>query len=209
MYYNYKHFFSIILVAICDANCRFILATLGSSGRDHDSYVWDNSDLAKLMEEGAANIPEATGGIDYHLVSDDAFKLSKHVTKGYPGIDLSLGQRVFNYRMKRARIPIEMSFGYMANKFRLLQTEIATPVNTTVKCVMAILSRHNLCIDARLPINEEVDLATGAAMAGPQVNPARDHRSESARTARAARDALKDFFQTKDGAVSWQFAHVM
>ena len=34
MYYNYKHFFSVVLMAIADCNYRFIYVDIGSYGKD-------------------------------------------------------------------------------------------------------------------------------------------------------------------------------
>lgn len=37
LYYNYKDFFSIVLLALVDANCKFIGIDIGSYGREGDS----------------------------------------------------------------------------------------------------------------------------------------------------------------------------
>jgi len=39
MYYNYKNFFSIVLLAIVDANYRFVLIDIGAYDKDSDSGV--------------------------------------------------------------------------------------------------------------------------------------------------------------------------
>ena len=37
LYHNYKHVYSIVMLAVVDANCKFILADVGSNGRACDA----------------------------------------------------------------------------------------------------------------------------------------------------------------------------
>ncbi|XP_025407183.1 protein ANTAGONIST OF LIKE HETEROCHROMATIN PROTEIN 1-like, partial [Sipha flava] len=45
LYMNYKHYFSIGLLAIADANYKFIYVDFGSYGKDSDSTIFKNSAL--------------------------------------------------------------------------------------------------------------------------------------------------------------------
>lgn len=40
LYFNYKNFFSIILFALTDANCKFIAVDIGSYGREGDAGIF-------------------------------------------------------------------------------------------------------------------------------------------------------------------------
>lgn len=42
LYYNYKHFFSIVLLAICDSNYNFTYVDVGSYGKSADSQIYKN-----------------------------------------------------------------------------------------------------------------------------------------------------------------------
>ena len=45
MYFNYKHTFSIVIMALADSNYRFTMIDVRATGSDGDSYVFCNSAL--------------------------------------------------------------------------------------------------------------------------------------------------------------------
>lgn len=47
-YYSRKGFFSVVLQAMCDGNCRFTWASMKAAGSTHDSTAWCITDLARL-----------------------------------------------------------------------------------------------------------------------------------------------------------------
>ena len=57
LYHNYKGFFSIVLMAICDANYCFTFFDLGQYGSNNDSGVLSNSQLGHLFDSNGLNIP--------------------------------------------------------------------------------------------------------------------------------------------------------
>ena len=82
LYYNYKGFFSIVLLAACDANYIFTVVDIGSYGSNNDSSVLNNCSFGKAMEAGILGIPpsEPTDGIidfslPYFFEGDEAFAL--------------------------------------------------------------------------------------------------------------------------------------
>lgn len=52
-----KHFFSIGLMAVADANYKLIYVDVGSYGKDSDSTIFRNSVLWKNLERNNLNIP--------------------------------------------------------------------------------------------------------------------------------------------------------
>jgi hypothetical protein len=81
LFFNYKKTFSIVLLAICDANYRFTMVDIGEAGRQSDGGVFANSnigfsiinDLVRLPE--AEILPNSDTVFPYVFVGDDAFPL--------------------------------------------------------------------------------------------------------------------------------------
>ena len=58
LYHNYKGWFSIVLLAVCDASCNFTLVDIGQYVRTNDSSGLNNSEMGKAFEDGSISIPE-------------------------------------------------------------------------------------------------------------------------------------------------------
>jgi len=50
LFYNYKHLFSISLLALVDANYCFISVEVGAVRKSSDSNVFKNSNIGRKME---------------------------------------------------------------------------------------------------------------------------------------------------------------
>ena len=56
-YYNYKHFFPLVLQGVADAHCKFLTIDVGASmGKQSDGGVFRNSDLFTCLESNAFNV---------------------------------------------------------------------------------------------------------------------------------------------------------
>jgi hypothetical protein len=106
LYYNYKHYCSIQLLAICDANNCFTYVDIGDNGKNNDASVYNNSRFNKKLQAGTLNIPEPaylSGKNDckmpFVLVGDEAFALSNAMMRPYGGKVLPQNKTVFNYRL--------------------------------------------------------------------------------------------------------------
>ena len=60
LYYNYKGFFSIVLLDICNADCCFTLFNLGQYGSNNDSKVLANSQIGQMLEDDLLHVPPDT-----------------------------------------------------------------------------------------------------------------------------------------------------
>ncbi|KAM4034471.1 uncharacterized protein ACNLHF_021105 [Anomaloglossus baeobatrachus] len=119
-YYNYKKFFSIVLMAITDAQYKFIAVDIGAYGRSNDSQVFKMSTMRRQLYVNTLDIPSARPLPDtcdppmpYVFVADEAFQLSEHLLKPYASRGLMPTQKIFNYRLSRARRMVECTFGIL------------------------------------------------------------------------------------------------
>lgn len=126
-FYNYKSFFSIVLLAFVGPQYQFLYIDVGCQGSASDAGIFRKSTLWKAVEANTIHIPpprslpqsndpifEASDtAIDHFFVCDDAFPLGKHLMKPYPSKNLSEERRIFNYRLSRARRISENVFGLL------------------------------------------------------------------------------------------------
>lgn len=149
-YYNYKGFHSTVLMALCDSQYRFTYVSIGSFGRDNDASIFSKSDLFKLFEDNTANVPSPdhvsagdTEPTPYYLIGDEIFALKTWLMKPYPGRGLNTEERVFNYRLSRARRTIENAFGILSARWRVFMRPIRADVSTVDSIVRACVCLHN------------------------------------------------------------------
>ena len=67
LYYNYKGFYSVVLLAICDAKYRFTHADIGQYGSGNDSGVLKHSKLGQGFENNEFDIPPPS---EVHGIND-------------------------------------------------------------------------------------------------------------------------------------------
>ena len=88
-YYNYKGFFSIVLMSVYDANYCFTLVDVGNYGEDNDAHIFNESDIGKAFVANEMIIPPPTWFGKYYLpyviVPDEIFALKRWLMKAYPG----------------------------------------------------------------------------------------------------------------------------
>ncbi|XP_076547090.1 uncharacterized protein LOC143305836 [Osmia lignaria lignaria] len=139
LYFNYKGTFSIALLGVADANYNFLYADVGCQGRISDGGMFKYTSLYKDLERKRLNVPneEPLPGriksVPFVFVADDAFALSTYMMKPYPGRTPGAcsPERIYNYRLSRARRVIENVFGIMSSTFRVLLKPIALSPDKT------------------------------------------------------------------------------
>ncbi|KAJ4425591.1 hypothetical protein ANN_27787 [Periplaneta americana] len=149
LYFNYKHTHSIILMALVDANYRFTYINVGAPGRDSDGGVYQNCSLSSALENNTVNIPRAkplpgrNKPVSYVVVAEDAFALKSYIMKPFANRNQSVSERIFNYRLSRARRIVENAFGLISARFRCLRKTIELSPKTVERIVCAAWVLHN------------------------------------------------------------------
>ena len=132
-----------------DARYRFSYISVGAQGRASDAGVFAESDFKQALDSGLLNLPAAAllpGSdmqIPYMFVGDDAYPLRLDLMKPYPFRNMEHQQRVFNYRLSRARRVVENGFGIWANRWRVFLTNIMLNPDKVQKMVFATVCLHN------------------------------------------------------------------
>ncbi|KAL4152655.1 hypothetical protein QTP88_000488 [Uroleucon formosanum] len=126
LYFNYKEYYSIVLLAVVDADCKFIAVDIGSYGREGDAGIYLKSQIGKMIKNNKFNIPSpkvisGTNDVVPHvIVGDEAFALHENLMKPYPRQQSTHDQSkaVYNYRLSRARRTTENTNNFMRQHIR-------------------------------------------------------------------------------------------
>lgn len=220
---NYKGRFSVLMMAVVDAKYNFKYVSVGAQGRASDAGMFAVSDFKQALDRGLLSIPAAKPlpGSDieapFMFLGDDAYPLRTDLMKPYSFRQMDHQQRVFNYRLSRARRVVENGFGILANRWRVFLTTIMLNPDKVQKMALACVCLHNYLRKVRS------DTYTPPALADSEDG---DHRhvegtwridglgamlplqpgrgGNSSMAAKAFRDKLKSYFVTPAGQVPWQ-----
>lgn len=78
------------------------------------------------------------------FVADDAFPMGRHLQKPYSLTGIGYNERIYNYRLSRARRISENVFGILVSRFRLFLGCIHMKPSTIKVVVMAAITLHNI-----------------------------------------------------------------
>lgn len=225
-YYNYKSFYSINLMALCDSAYRFLFVDIGSYGRDNDAAVFGRSALFDGFESNTLNRPssDVVRGFElpYAIIGDEIFPLKPWLLKPYPGRNLTEAQAIFNYRLSRARRTIENAFGILTSKWRIFRTPINGNTDLVELIVQAATSLHNYLLltenSKYLPTgfvdsyDQSGELIAGQWRNEPSgegvVNLPPQGLGRIGENAKAARDKFCQYVNSAEGSVPWQITRI-
>lgn len=148
-FFNYKKTFSIVLLAVVDANQRFIYIDVGSMGRYSDGGILNDSVFGNKLRNNTLNLPADQplypGGpeLPHVFIGDEAFPLMRNLMRAYPKSKLTDSRRIYNYRLSRARQVVEHAFGILAARWRVYRKPFECRVELVDKIVNATCVLHN------------------------------------------------------------------
>lgn len=149
LYRNYKDRDSVVLMAMCDARYRFTFVDIGQYGGRSDGGVFASTALSSAMEKDpnlfppSKPLPGEQHLVPHFLLADDAFPLKTWLLKPYPGSGLTEAQKIYNYRLSRARRCIENAFGIMAARWRIFRRPIEASLSTVDGIIKSACCLHN------------------------------------------------------------------
>ena len=228
-YFNYKGSFSVVLLAVVDADYKFTYVDVGCNGRISDGGVFKISTLSHALEStklqitSECQLPGTDTVVPYAFVADDAFPLRPYILKPYGQRGLTKEQRIFNYRLSRARRIVENGFGILASRFRVFMKPIVLEPSEVESIVLASVTLHNFLRcngGARAAYSppgsfDQEDTVTGTITDGswrregePRGLVPIDNQTRNGRTrmnAKKIRDELCQYYNSVEGAVPWQW----
>ncbi|XP_011292455.2 uncharacterized protein LOC131803498 [Musca domestica] len=208
-YFNYKKTFSIVLLAVVNANYEFICVEVGANGRASDAGVFAQSEYKRRYDEQSLRIPKprqiknASYELPYVLVGDDAFPLSSNLMKPYSRQKLEKEHLIFNYRLSRARRIVENAFGIISSRFRILLNTISLQPEKASVIVLCCCYLHNYLSkeNARVYLRGAADPDKMSDQQMDDLKPLKG--SNYTDDAKEIREHFREYFNTI-GAVPWQ-----
>lgn len=195
-------------MAVIDARYRFIMVDVGANGRACDAGIFAGSAIADALERNTVHIPTPqplpgrVNNVPFVIVGDDAFGLKPHIMKPFPGRDSEDFERIFNYRLSRARRVSENAFGILAKRFRVLDNRMKLSAEKCTIVVNACIVLHNYLMSQNdrqyTNANSTQDPVVSLQSISHQGS---NHSNDSARN---IRDEFADYF-ISNGQVDWQW----
>ncbi|XP_047477243.1 protein ALP1-like [Penaeus chinensis] len=216
-YCEYKGYHGIIMVALVDANYKFLYVAAEAQGQANAAGFWDHCKLKEYLDKNmlhfppAAALPSVKEEVPYVILGDDAFPLEDYLMKPYPGQNLSVDKKIFNYRLSCARRVSENAFRILSGKFRVFQRPIqATPANAQSTIFAAVVLHNFLRIHSRVPLQQELlereNIDSGVSLPHkkvPGIEKLEDISRKLSSNAETVRDSFKTYFNG-EGKISWQ-----
>jgi DDE superfamily endonuclease len=218
-FYNYKKTFSINLMAVVDAHYRFLYVNIGAQGSVNDAAIYNASSFSEALADsnnplnipGIRSLPGTNTYTPMMLVADEAYPLRPHIMKPFSSRGLSASERIFNYRLSRARRVVENAFGILSNRFRIFHSTLHIAPSSAEDVVLAACSLHNFLRSKAMSGTEmaanDTEMADTENEEFPNIQHVRRQTGANYNAiSKNIRDDLATYFITS-GQVPWQWKH--
>ncbi|XP_069588363.1 uncharacterized protein [Ranitomeya imitator] len=207
-FFNYKKYFSVVLMAVADAHYKFVAIDVGAYSSTGDSRVLRTSQIGLQILQDCGTLPAprplpgSTHPVPFVIVSDDT-PLMTTLLRPHPRRGLNAQWRIFNYRPSRARRYVECTFGIMSSQWRIFHTPIQLDIDTVEAVIKACCVLHNYARE----YSTDVDVEYQQPVFNPVVNVGQGRPSNSGVR---VRETFADYFMSStlspEGAVHWQYS---
>jgi DDE superfamily endonuclease len=131
--------YGINIQATCDYRRRFVEVAVVAPGGCNDARAFRKCSLSGLVD----NLP-----IGKHVVGDNAYGCCENLLTPFQGQEKENALKdAYNYHLSLVRIKIEMTFGLMVTKWRILKSPLHIPVADIGELFLAITRLQNYCIN--------------------------------------------------------------
>jgi DDE superfamily endonuclease len=135
--------------AVCNHKSQFIYFAVVAPGKCGDQVAYERTSLPTLMQA----LPLGT-----YLIGDAAYSVGEKMLVPFTGSQRSNPSNdAYNFYLSQLRIRIEMAFGLMTNKWRILRAPLQTSLAKSSEVLECCSRLHNFCIAQKNRDNDEVE----------------------------------------------------
>jgi hypothetical protein len=140
-YSGHYSLYGINVQAMCDSRLRFTYLGILGPGRTNDYRAHEDS---IALRQWLNSLP-----YPYFIIADNAYPTTSKLLTPFRQMQLvdDDARKAFNYYLSQLRCRIELAFGRMTNKFRILKENMTTDVERTCAIVQCIARLHNFIIN--------------------------------------------------------------
>ena len=148
-YFCYKKYYSLNVQAVCDYKGMFMDVECRWPGSVHDSKVFANSSINKMLRNGEmpATFQTVIPGFEKfpnYLIGDPAYPLTPFCMKEFDNCN-SDEEVIFNNMPRSARNQIECSFGRLKARWAIFTRKIDFKLEILPTIIYACFILHNYC----------------------------------------------------------------
>ena len=149
-YHNYMRFFSVIHLAICNANFSFAMVNICQHSRNNVTRVFSRENISKRFENNLRNLPEPIPSKDcnysrqpYCMYGDKIFVIKTWLLRPDSRRQMQGDQAVYSLHHSWVRRTIENAFGWMVTRWSFLHTPVSFTDENIDKLMMGIVVVHH------------------------------------------------------------------
>ena len=125
--------------AICDPDLIFLFLGVAAPGKVNDVRAFLRCD--RLIEWLQKLPPE------FYIGGDNAYSLSRRILIPFSGAEKSVEEhRTYNFYLSQLRVRIEMAFGLLTTKWRILRRPLNYSSANNARIIRVCARLHNFCI---------------------------------------------------------------
>lgn len=141
-----KMYPSVVVQAVVDVQYIFRDVYANTPGSAHDAAVFRRSPLSTVIQQNMPKRDKVVGDalVPLHILGDPAYPMTADIVKGFTGRNLSAEQESFNVYHSKARICVEIAFGRLKARWRILRKRIDVNYKLAPEMIITCCMLHNL-----------------------------------------------------------------